>query len=119
MSEVLERADKKRQKITQKRFLFCLVESLGIISNACDRVGISRGTHYHWLKTDPEYATAFRKAQLEAEDAQFSMVEAAASKCARKPCKQMQKFILKEFGQIVLDRIMAGETPELIRRNHS
>lgn len=29
--------------------------SLGVVSNACEKVGMSRTTHYEWMKDDPEY----------------------------------------------------------------
>jgi len=30
--------------------------SMGIVAPACDMAGISRNTHYDWLKSDPGYA---------------------------------------------------------------
>lgn len=35
-----------------------LKQSLGVVTSACDAVGISRQTHYQWLKSDEEYAAA-------------------------------------------------------------
>lgn len=35
--------------------LAALEKSLGIVKTACNSVGISRNTHYEWLKNDPEY----------------------------------------------------------------
>ena len=43
--------------------LEALKKSLGIVTTACQNVGISRVTHYEWLNTDPEY-----KRQVEALD---------------------------------------------------
>lgn len=41
---------------TKKRaMLDALQKSLGIVSTACEKVGISRKTHYQWLKEDKEY----------------------------------------------------------------
>jgi len=43
---------------TQKKaMLEALEKSLGVVSTACKAVGISRQTHYNWLKED-EYKTA-------------------------------------------------------------
>lgn len=40
----------------QKRDLLSAMESsLGVVSNACEKVGMSRTTHYEWMKDDPEY----------------------------------------------------------------
>lgn len=35
-----------------------LVKSLGIVTTACNKVGISRETHYRWLREDADYKTA-------------------------------------------------------------
>jgi CRP-like cAMP-binding protein len=36
--------------------LAALEKSLGVVTTACRAVGMSRDTHYRWLKEDPEYA---------------------------------------------------------------
>lgn len=44
---------------TLKRAMIeALEKSLGIVTTACKSVGISRTTHYEWLKTDEEYKAA-------------------------------------------------------------
>jgi len=43
---------------TKKALLAALEKSLGVVSSACKTAGISRDTHYRWLKEDPEYKTA-------------------------------------------------------------
>ena len=40
--------------------LDALERSLGIVSTACEKAGISRQTHYNWLKDDLEYKEAVR-----------------------------------------------------------
>lgn len=35
--------------------LSALETSLGVVSTACDSVGLSRQTHYEWMKSDPDY----------------------------------------------------------------
>jgi len=45
---------------TKKALVEALEQSLGVVSTACKAAGISRDTHYRWLKDDPEY-----KAQVE------------------------------------------------------
>jgi hypothetical protein len=40
----------------QKRaMLQTLEKALGVVTTACNVVGISRRSHYHWMETDPEY----------------------------------------------------------------
>lgn len=45
---------------TKKALVEALEKSLGVVSTACKAAGISRDTHYRWLKEDPDY-----KAQVE------------------------------------------------------
>ena len=46
---------------TKKATVKALEQSLGVVSVACRAVGISRDTHYRWLKEDEGY-----KAEVEA-----------------------------------------------------
>lgn len=48
------------QKLTLKKdaMLQALTTSLGNVTEAAAAVGMSRETHYDWLKNDPEYAAA-------------------------------------------------------------
>lgn len=39
----------------KETFIKTLHESFGHITKACDAIGISRGTYYHWYKTDSEF----------------------------------------------------------------
>ena len=47
----------------KKTMLEALERSLGIVSTACEKAGVSRQTHYNWLKDDPEYKTAVDQIQ--------------------------------------------------------
>ncbi len=42
----------------KKAMIEALEVSLGVITSACDKVGITRRTHYTWLKEDEEYKDA-------------------------------------------------------------
>lgn len=46
-----------RHNSTPKKtaMLEALEKTLGVVSSACQIVGIDRTTHYNWLKDDPEY----------------------------------------------------------------
>lgn len=44
----------------KKNMIDSLNKSLGIVTNACKAVGISRETHYRWLREDSEYAQQVR-----------------------------------------------------------
>ena len=41
--------------ITKKAMIESLEKSLGIVTSACKSVGISRETHYRWMREDEKY----------------------------------------------------------------
>lgn len=51
----------------KNRFLNYLAET-GTISRAAQKAGISRQTHYYWLKEDTDYAIAYEQAKRMAAD---------------------------------------------------
>ena len=47
---------KKSTKVQKKKLMLEILRiQLGIVSIACRQVGISRETHYRWIKEDPKY----------------------------------------------------------------
>ncbi len=44
--------------INKKAMIEALEASLGIVTTACKKVGISRETHYKWLREDEAYSAA-------------------------------------------------------------
>ena len=40
---------------TKKALIEALEKSLGVVSTACKAAGVSRDTHYRWLREDPDY----------------------------------------------------------------
>ena len=48
----------KSDTLKKDAMVKALESSLGVASVACQKVGISRDTHYRWLKTDEEYKNA-------------------------------------------------------------
>ncbi len=50
----------KGQNVTIKKdaMLQALTASLGNVTEAAEKIGMNRKTHYEWLKDDPEYAAA-------------------------------------------------------------
>jgi len=42
----------------KKAMLAALEKTLGVVTSACNEAQIERTTHYHWLKTDPEYSAS-------------------------------------------------------------
>ena len=52
----------KTNKTNTKKeaMLEALERSLGIVTTACNAVGVGRTTHYQWMKDDPEYKQAVK-----------------------------------------------------------
>lgn len=46
----------KKTKLQKEAMIKALENSIGIVSAACGKVGISRQTHYRWLEEDEDYA---------------------------------------------------------------
>jgi len=47
-------------KTKKEAMIQALEKTLGVVTPACELVGISRQTHYDWLKDDEEYAVAVK-----------------------------------------------------------
>jgi len=52
----MTKADKT--DINKKAMIIALEKSLGIVTPACKNVGISRDTHYRWMREDKDYSEA-------------------------------------------------------------
>jgi len=52
--------ERETTRLDKIRLLDALELNLGIVTDACEAVNISRTTHYAWLKDDPEYAEKVR-----------------------------------------------------------
>ena len=44
-----------KTNVNKKAMIAALEACLGLVTHACKKVGISRWTHYQWLKEDEEY----------------------------------------------------------------
>ena len=75
--------------------LEALRKSLGIVTTACISVGIDRGTHYNWLKDDPEY-----KKSVEAlDDVVLDFAESQLHKSINNGSDTATIFFLKTKGK--------------------
>jgi hypothetical protein len=50
--------EQKRTQVSKETLLEALEVSLGIVTEACDKSGLSRTQHYKWYKEDEEYRKA-------------------------------------------------------------
>jgi hypothetical protein len=66
----------KQNSTLKKAMIEALEKSLGVVTTACKSVGIDRGSHYNWLKTDEDY-----KAEVESiEDIAIDFAESQLHK---------------------------------------
>lgn len=69
-----------KSDITKKAMLQALEKSLGVVTSACKSVGISRETHYRWMKEDAEYNASVRELENVAIDFAESQLHKQISK---------------------------------------
>lgn len=66
-----------KTKQFKKRMVEAMIKTLGIVSSAEKIAGITRATHYDWMKKDPEYKAAI-------DDVAESVVDFAESQLYQK-----------------------------------
>ena len=75
--------------------LEALEKTLCIVTGSCKMVGISRNTHYRWLKEDPEYALAVE----ELEDVVLDFAESQLHVQIKEGSVPATIFLLKTRGK--------------------
>ena len=75
----------------KKAMIEALEKSLGIVTTACKSVGIDRGTHYNWMKSDEDYAAAV----LSIEDMTIDFAESQLHKQIKEGNSTSTIFFLK------------------------
>ena len=75
----------------KKQAFLAAYSETGNVREAARAAGIDRGTHYDWLRKDPEYVTAFAHAQEDAADT----LEAVARNRAIQGSDLLTIFLLK------------------------
>jgi hypothetical protein len=85
------------QNLTLKKqaMLEALEKSMGVVTTACQIVGISRQTHYDWLEKDEQY----RKAVSEIENVALDFAESKLFKNIEKAKEASIFFFLKTKGK--------------------
>jgi len=89
--------NEKLTNLTPKKQLMleALRKSLGIVTTACLSAGISRESHYNWLKDDPEY-----KKSVEAlDDVVLDFAESQLHKSINNGSDTATIFFLKTKGK--------------------
>ena len=95
MAEKKENNLQSRTVEAKKILLAALEKHLGIITPACAEAGISRDSHYRWLKEDKEY----KKAVKELENVALDFAESQLHKQIAKGNPLSTMFYLKCKGK--------------------
>ena len=93
----LEMEALKTNKTDTKKdaMLQALERSLGIVTTACNAVGINRSTHYDWMRKDPEYKQAVKSI----EDRTLDFAESHLHKLIKEGNPAATIFFLKTKGK--------------------
>lgn len=75
--------------------LEALQRSLGVVTTACNVVGIHRDSHYRWLKEDPDYAQSVKQV----EDVALDFAESHLHELIKNGNPAATIFLLKTKGR--------------------
>lgn len=81
--------------IQKKLMIDALEKSLGIVTSACKAVGISRETHYRWMREDEQYKEAVQSI----EDIALDFAESQLHKQIKEGEVTSTIFFLKTKGK--------------------
>lgn len=84
----------KKSEYIKKQLIDVLEKSLGVVTTACNHVGISRTTFYQYIKDDPE----FKKKVEEIEDTALDFAESQLFKQIKEGNTRATIFFLKTKG---------------------
>lgn len=79
----------------KKAMIEALERSLGVVTTACKNVGISRETHYRWMREDDQY----KKEALELENVAIDFAETQLHKQIKDGNTSATIFYLKTKGK--------------------
>jgi hypothetical protein len=79
----------------KKKLIEALKQSLGVVTTACDSIGISRHTYYKWLRTDEQ----FKKEIDDLENVTLDFAESQLFKQIKEGSTAATIFYLKTKGR--------------------
>lgn len=102
--------------VKKRKFLNAFAQYGGIL-RAEEHSGVTRQSHYHWLKEDPEYAKAFKEAFEMAGDMLENEAFRRAHDGVAKPVYQGKKLVghVQEYSDTLLIFLLKGLRPEKYR----
>ena len=84
-----------KSDIHKKAMIEALEKTLGIVTPACEMVGIARQTHYRWLDEDAEYKAAVNSM----DDIALDFAETSLHQQIREGTPSSTMFYLKTKGK--------------------
>lgn len=84
-----------RTRSQKEAMLDAMEKNLGIVTDSCRQIGISRDTHYRWLKEDKEYKRAIK----DIENVALDFVESALLQQIKKGNPLSTMFYMKCKGK--------------------
>ena len=98
----------------KKRAFLLAFSRLGNIRRACAVANVDRQSHYNWLRDDPEYASAFENAKLDACDRLEAEARRRAVRGTVRPVfyRGVQCGGIREYSDTLLIFLLKGALPE-------
>jgi hypothetical protein len=87
--------EQKRTQVSKETLLEALEKSLGIVTEACEKSGLSRTQHYKWYKEDDDY----KKAVDSIENKFIDFAETHLKKQIENGSTQATTFFLRTRGR--------------------
>ena len=115
-SDRVQQLKESRQRAFVEAFL-----TTANVSHACRAADIDRSTHYHWLKTDAEYAEVFQHAEEEATDALEAEARRRAVEGVSEPVGWFQGNpggYVQRYSDTLLIFLLKGARPEKYKERH-
>ena len=97
--------------------LEALAKSLGVVTTACNAVGINRASHYEWLENDPEYKAAVEDVQEVLKDFGETQYIKLMQQLDPATVRQFAKTKLKDrgYGEDVEHTITVKDFPDWLK----
>ncbi len=112
-------------KTPKKAAVLAAYPHTGTVKQACETANVARGSHYEWLKTDPEYAAAF-------EDAREQFTESLEAEAVRRAREGYEEPVFhngkiighrRRFSDLLMIFLLKANNPdryrETIRQEHN
>ena len=109
MQDTAVRKRSPRKETPQRRMYEALPVCFGVVKHACLKAGVSRQTHYTWMKEDANYRKRVESLANEHQAAFNKQVSANLRKSIRSGEGKMTKLVENLWGAEICARVKGGE----------